>query len=100
MAEHETVFKASCKQWMETMKEKMRRLEGAANGDESELAQILAIEVQFNADYERLQKIRKLLSKKKRVRYLLLFVFVPSCLCFLVCAFLLPIYLLFLARSC
>ena len=68
IAEHEAEFRASCKRQMEDMKERIRKLEADASesAEDGELQQIQAINAQYDADFEKLQKIRKLLSKKKR----------------------------------
>jgi len=66
LAEQEAQFKANCKRQLEEFKTKIKALESNGDDDEAETQRIAEIQEQYDADEKKLQKVKKLLSKKVR----------------------------------
>ncbi|XP_033127925.1 coiled-coil domain-containing protein 93-like [Anneissia japonica] len=67
LKQQEQQFRAHCKEEMARLKKNIEDLKGGVEGDESEEGErVRLIEKQFQADKEKLQKIRLLLARKNR----------------------------------
>ncbi|KJE90137.1 coiled-coil domain-containing protein 93 [Capsaspora owczarzaki ATCC 30864] len=67
LKKQETDFRASCKEEVARLQEAIEKLKaGEAGGDDEEKERLRLINEQFEADKDRLQKIRVLLGKKNR----------------------------------
>ena len=70
LEQHEKDFKLSCKQQLEDLKGKIQRMQSEGNEEDEDSERIKQIEAQYEEDFQKLQRIRKLASKKKRVCFI------------------------------
>lgn len=66
LEEHERQFKENCKKQFEDLKAKIKAIETVDGENEGDSARIREIQEQFDAEYKKLQKTKKIVSKKKR----------------------------------
>lgn len=66
LEQNEKDFKLACKKQMEDLKAKILKMQAEGQDEDEDTERIRQIEAQYDEDSQKLQRIRKLLSKKKR----------------------------------